>query len=258
MDEQRLAAYLELIQALLECPSGTVNDIINANRDLVDANFVQVMAAEAEKMAAEGNSKAAWLQNLAAQLANFVGSTATPDEYLSFLGKVLLATSDSDGNPQVVYPILQQNFDKLDLNFARILQAWATSTFTEVTSEEAAAIAADIVSFGNLINNFSLGWRAGNLEIGITCYSAASEVYTREDYPEQWATVQNNLGVAYSDRIEGVRAENIEGAIACYREALKVYTREAYPEDWAMTQNNLGTAHSDTEGVRGNREEAIA
>src|SRR4028119_1537218 len=127
MDEQRLAPYLELIQALLECPSGTVNDIINANRDLVDANFVQVMAAEAEKMAAEGNSKAAWLQNLAAQLANFVGSTATSQEYFSFLMEVLQATSDSGGEPQVVYRILQQNLDKLDLKFAQVLQICATS-----------------------------------------------------------------------------------------------------------------------------------
>ena len=57
MDEQRIASYLELIQALLECHSGTVNDILNANRDLVDVNFVQVMAAEAANMAEKGNSK---------------------------------------------------------------------------------------------------------------------------------------------------------------------------------------------------------
>ena len=208
MDEQRLAAYLQLIQALLECPSGTVNDIINANLELVDANFVQVMKVVATNMAAEGNSNAAaWLQNLVAHLANHVSSTAIPEEYLSFLIEVLQATRESDVNPQVVYPILQQNFDKLDLNFARILQARARSKFTEITSEEAASIAADIVYFGNLINQFPLGRRAWNLEIGIACYSAASEVYTREDYPEHWATVQNNLALAYSKRIEGVRAE---------------------------------------------------
>jgi len=259
MDEQRIA-YLELIQALLECPSGEEDDILNANRDLVDANFVQVMAAEAEKMAAEGNSNAAWLQNLAAHLANHVSSTATPEEYLSFLMEVLQATSDSGGDPQVVYHILQQNFDKLDLNFARILQARARSKFTEITSEEAAFIAADIVNFGNLIDQFPLGRRAWNLEIGIACYRAASEVYTREDYPEQWAMTLNNLGTAYSDRIEGVRAANIEEAIACYREALKVRTPENYPEYWATTQNNLGAAYNDRiEGVRaGNIEEAIA
>ncbi len=71
MDEQRIAAYLQLIQALLECPSGEEDNILNANRDLVDANFVQVIEAVAANMSAEGNSNAAaWLQNLAAHLAN--------------------------------------------------------------------------------------------------------------------------------------------------------------------------------------------
>ena len=93
MDEQRLAAYLQLIQALLECPSGEENDILNAHRELVDADFVQVMEAVAANMAAEGKSNAGWLQNLAAHLANYVSSTATPEEYLSFLGEVLQATS---------------------------------------------------------------------------------------------------------------------------------------------------------------------
>ncbi|MEG4076212.1 tetratricopeptide repeat protein [Microcoleus sp. Pol14C2] len=259
MDEQRIAAYIQLIQSLLECPSGTVNDIINANRGLVDANFVQVMAGEAEKMAAEGNFKAAWLQNLATQLANFIASANPHTDYLKFLREVLLAMIKSGGTPQVVYPILQQNFDKLDLQFAQILQAWTTSKFTEVASEQAASIAAVIGKLGYLINQFPMGQRAWNLEIGIACYSAASEVYTREDYPERWATVQNNLALTYSERIKGVRAENIEGAIACYREASEVYTREDYPKQWAGIQNNLGMAYSDRiEGVRAeNIEEAI-
>ncbi|TAF38492.1 MAG: hypothetical protein EAZ68_12785, partial [Oscillatoriales cyanobacterium] len=260
MDEQRLAAYLQLIQALLECPSGEEDDILNAHRELVDADFVQVMEALAENMAAEGNSNAGWLQNLAAQLANHVRSTATPEEYLSFLGEVLQATGESRGNPQVVYPILQQNFDKLDLNFAQILQTFATSTFTEVTSEEAASIAAVIGNFGTLINQFPLGRRAWNLEIGIACYLEALKVYTPENDPEKWAGTQNNLGAAYRNRIEGVRAANIELAIACYREALIVRTPENYPEKWATTQNNLGAAYSDRiEGVRAaNIELAIA
>ncbi|MEG4222128.1 tetratricopeptide repeat protein, partial [Microcoleus sp. Pol12A6] len=242
MDEQRLAAYLQLIQALLECPNGA-NDILNANRELVDANFVQVMEAEAEKMAAEGNSNVSWLQSLAAYLANYISSTATSDEYLSFFLEVLQATMESGGNPQVVYSILGQNFDKLDLNLAQVLQAWATSKFTEVTSEQAAYIAAVIAQFGNLIQQFPLGRRAWNLEICIACYTAALEVRTRKDYPEDWAMTQNNLAAAYSDRIEGVRAANIELAIACYTAALEVRTRKDYPEDWAGTQNNLAAAY---------------
>ncbi|XZN92343.1 MAG: CHAT domain-containing protein [Microcoleus sp.] len=260
MDEQRFDACLQLIQALLECPNGEEDDILNAHQELVDADFVQVVEAVAENMAKNGESNAAWLQNLAAQLANSVRSTATPEEYFSFLMEVLQATMESGGNPQVVYPILQQNFDKLDLNFAQILQTWATSTFTEVTSEQAASIAGVIVNFGNLIQQFPLGRRAWNLEIGIACYRDALIVYTPENYPEKWATTQNNLGNAYSDRIEGVRAANIELAIACYRDALIVYTPENYPEKWATTQNNLGAAYSDRiEGVRAaNIELAIA
>ena len=104
MDEQPLAAYIQLIQALLECPSGEEDDILNANLELVDANFVQVMEVVVANMAEKGNSNAAaWLQNLAAHLANHVRSTATPEEYLSFLIEVLQATSDSGGEPQVVY-----------------------------------------------------------------------------------------------------------------------------------------------------------
>ena len=259
MDEQRLAAYLELIQALLECPSGA-NDILNAYRELVDADFVQIVEALAENMVAEGNSNAAWLQNLAAHLANSVGNTATPQEYFSFLIEVLQATQDSSGNPQAVYPILGQNFDKLDLNFAQILQVWATFKFKEVTSEEAASIAGDIFNFGDLIQQFPLGRRAWNLEIGIACYIAALEVYKRKDYPEDWAMTQNNLGNAYRNRIQGLRAGNIELAIACYTAALEVRKRENYPDDWAATQNNLGNAYYDRiEGLRaGNIELAIA
>ncbi|NEO91021.1 MAG: CHAT domain-containing protein, partial [Moorea sp. SIO3G5] len=54
---------------------------------------------------------------------------------------------------------------------------------------------------------------------------------------------QNNLGLAYSDRITGQKAQNLEDAIACYQSALEVRTREAFPVDWAQTQNNLGNAY---------------
>jgi CHAT domain-containing protein len=70
-------------------------------------------------------------------------------------------------------------------------------------------------------------------------------VYTPSAFPQQWAMTQNNLGLAYRDRILGEKAENVEKAIAAYSAALEVYTRSAFPQDWAMTQNNLGAAYSD-------------
>jgi tetratricopeptide (TPR) repeat protein len=59
---------------------------------------------------------------------------------------------------------------------------------------------------------------------------------------------QNNLGIAYWERIDGERDQNLEKTIACYQEALEVCTREAFPFDWAMIQHNLGIAYYDRVG----------
>lgn len=97
--------------------------------------------------------------------------------------------------------------------------------------------------------------RAENLEAEIKYYSSALEVRTRERFPVDWATTQNNLGAIYRERIRGDRAENIEIAIRCYQAALQVYTREAFPEQWAETQTNLGNAYE--QRLRGDRAENL-
>ncbi|MBP5974072.1 CHAT domain-containing protein, partial [Brasilonema sp. CT11] len=79
----------------------------------------------------------------------------------------------------------------------------------------------------------------------IASYSAALSVRTRQAFPQNWAMTQNNLGLAYSNRILGDKAQNIESAIASYSAALEVYTRQAFPQDWAGMQNNLGLAYRD-------------
>ena len=243
MNQQRIEAYLNLIEKLLTCPSGEESAILNQHQDLIDEGLVITMQSVAQNMTENNDeNRASFLLDMASALANYLGKAATPD-YQSFLIEVLKAISESNGNPQVVYPLLQQNLDKLDLTFAQQLKEWATATFKEVPSETAQAIAGDIVNFGNLINQFPLGRRALNLEIGIACYQASLEVYTREAFPQDWAMTQNNLANAYSDRIKGEKADNIEDAIACYQASLEVRTREAFPQDSAMTQNNLANAY---------------
>ncbi|MFM7405753.1 MAG: CHAT domain-containing protein, partial [Cuspidothrix sp.] len=110
-------------------------------------------------------------------------------------------------------------------------------------------------NFSNLIQQFPLGNKANNMEIGITGYEIALNVYTRHTSPENWATLQNNLGNAYSDRIRGDKAENLENAVKAYTAALEVYTRHDFPVDWAMTQNNLATAYWDR--IRGDKAENL-
>ncbi|WP_052149912.1 CHAT domain-containing protein [Aphanizomenon flos-aquae] len=112
-----------------------------------------------------------------------------------------------------------------------------------------------LVAFSNLIQQFPLGNKANNMEIAIAAYTQALEVYTRTDFPEQWAMTQNNLGNAYRNRIRGDKAENLEYAIAAYTQALEVYTRTDFPVEWATTQNNLAAAYSNR--IRGDKAENL-
>ncbi len=249
MDEQRLSGYLNLIQQLLNCPRGTEAEVLQENIELVDAELLQVMVAVAQKLAEEGEEQnAQWLMGMADSIAKAIGTGGGTDadagDRLQFLIEVLQATSDSDGDARAVYPLLQGNLEKLDADFIQILRNWASQRLGAVEAEEAQLIAADIGNLSNLVQDFPLGSRAINLEIGIAGYEIIAAVFSRDISPEIWATLQNNLGAAYSDRILGEKAQNLERAIAGYEAAREVYTRSAFPQQWATTQNNLGTAYS--------------
>ncbi|WP_293018327.1 tetratricopeptide repeat protein [Moorena sp. SIO3I8] len=168
----------------------------------------------------------------------------TSDAQLEFLLQVLNATANSNGDAQIIYPLLAANTDKLDDRLAEKLRDWATIVLGEAEADEAGYIAAGIFNFSNLIAQFPLGDKGSNSSIALTGYEVALTVFTREAFPYNWASTQNNLGNAYSDRIEGEKAQNLEVAIACYQLALEVRTRDKFPIDWAMTQNNLGSAYA--------------
>ncbi|MFM6039612.1 MAG: CHAT domain-containing protein [Sphaerospermopsis kisseleviana] len=262
MNEQRLQAYYQLIQQLLSCADGEESAILQANSELLDADFLQLVVGLAGMFSQEGEENTAnWLLGLASQLSEYLNipleentpeaetpvSEADRETYLQFLLEVLQATAESEGNPQVVYPLLAANTDKLNLTFANLLQAWATTTIAEAKPETAQFLAAVIVDLGNLIQQFPLGNKANNMEIAITGYEIAFTVFTRQTFPEYWATTQNNLAAAYSDRIRGDKAQNLENAIKAYTAALEVYTRHDFPENNAETLLNLGIAYQDSQ-----------
>jgi tetratricopeptide (TPR) repeat protein len=81
------------------------------------------------------------------------------------------------------------------------------------------------------------------LLISIAAYRAALEERTRDRVPLDWATTQNNLGIALrklGERESGTA--RLEEAVAAYRAALKERTRDRVPLQWAATQNALGNA----------------
>ena len=227
MNEQRVQAYLSLIQQLLTCPSGEEPQILNQSLELVDEGFVQMCELVAAQLQEQGEeNQAAFLRNLAQQLRKFLGQEAAqpsqnetiPAEYEAFLQEALRLTRESDVNPSVVYPFLASQQAKLNQDLIALIPAFATSNNI-----------ATLFNFANLVQQFPLGQRAVNLEIAIAIYTKALDFFDRQNHATTWATIQNSLAAAYSYRIRGERGENLERAIACYEDALTVLTPSAYP-----------------------------
>ncbi|MHC5936979.1 CHAT domain-containing protein [Nostoc sp.] len=259
MNEQRLQAYYQLIESLLNCPNGEEPEILAANTELLDAGFLQMLAAVAEHFAQQGDeNRANRLRNLATQLTPETSPITQEDidTYGQFLLEILQATAENKGDAEVIYPLLAANTDKLNHIFAELLRDWAINTLAEAEPDTATSIARVIGNFSNLIQQFPLGNKANNIEIAIVGYEIiALTVYTRSNFPQKWAATQNNLGGAYSHRILGNKAKNLERAVTAYSVTLEVYTRSAFPQEWAMTQNNLAIAYGDR--ILGERAENI-
>ncbi|MEM1168918.1 MAG: CHAT domain-containing protein [Cyanobacteria bacterium P01_H01_bin.35] len=256
MDEQQISRYLYLIQELLRCSPSGEEAVLSDNPDLLDAGLVEMMRQMA---AAETNPDIANRLNALAVLVEEKLNPPSVDnreesankDRLNFIFKVLKATRDSMGNPQVVYPILLGNLAQLDDKFAEQLRTWATVRLSEVGLQQAQRIAATIAQFGNLIQQFPHGSKAANMEISLAAYKTSLKVFTRHSHAKIWAMTHNSLGIAYNNRIRGNRAENLERAIAAYQKALQICTQESNPINWAATQDNLGGVY--IERIRGNK-----
>ncbi|MBD2552111.1 CHAT domain-containing protein [Limnothrix sp. FACHB-708] len=244
MDEQRLQAYLQLIQQLLACPEGEEASVLQAQAELVDAGLVEIMYFVPGHMASIGHRDAVWLKqwaNRIAQTLELRSKTvyANPTT-MSFIGEVMINIYENQGSANRVYEFWKLNLRKLNWDFLIALPL-AFQVLKKQNSPE--LVAAMFGEFGNLIGQFHLGIRWLNLEMAIVSCNLSLEIYTRESFPEDWATAQHNLANAYLDRIWGSEVENKEIAISIYKKSLEIRSRDFCPQDWAMTQNSLANAY---------------
>ena len=259
MDEQRIQAYVRLIKALLACHSGQVGDVLVAQSNLVDSDLVAVMESYAEMLRGQGHGQnAVWLLGVAEKLKGILGMSeggslsSLSGDAAGFMVEILKMIAQMNGEQAQVYGFLRANLGRLNESLLLALPDVFTSLIQQI---DPCMIAAIFNDFGNLIQQFPLGNRILNLEMGIDTYHQVLQVVTLDVFPEQWATIQNNLGAAYSNRIRGERAENLERAIACFEQVLQVHTHDAFPEDWAMTHNNLAATYCNR--IRGERAENL-
>ncbi|MEH2324334.1 MAG: hypothetical protein V7K32_12310 [Nostoc sp.] len=112
-----------------------------------------------------------WLKNLV-NILNFRSTTVktqtettriTPEDietYEQFIQKILQVTDDSNGDAQVIYPLLAANTDKLNHIFADLWRDWATNTLAEAEADKVESIAYLIIiphsALQNVLSIFSI------------------------------------------------------------------------------------------------------
>ena len=124
---------------------------------------------------------------------------AMPNEVANQEQTLLLDLLKATSQNQEVYPILQENLDKLNDDFALLLRQWVSAQFAREPAK-AINIARVIVKFSTLIQRFEQGNPASNLEIAIAGYEAVLQVITREAFLQDWSSIQQALVAAYQQR----------------------------------------------------------
>ena len=103
---------------------------------------------------------------------------------------------------------------------------------------------------GDLANaTRSLGERSTSPALlieAVRLYQQQEKMVPRILLPKDWATTQNNLGIAHSTLAERQSGKDaiarLKDAATAYHKALEVWTKDSAPMDWAATQNNRGNA----------------
>lgn len=246
MDETRDRAYLQLINALLTCPSGEEPEILNTYLDLVDVGFVKVINQFATQLNDRGNLNYAIAIRLQNIIKPLVMEYLEPKlkAYSNFLmEKLPKAIAESTRNPAVAEPFLVNNSNLLDQGLADVLRD-GKANITSFDSQTRMQFGAFINEFGVWMMNFSGGKRANNLEISIAAHEVAVTAFIRDVFPDHWASALYCLGNGYRERIREEKAKNLELAINCYQLALEVSTPETPGKNWrGEALNNLGVTY---------------
>ncbi|CAC5341691.1 tetratricopeptide repeat protein [Planktothrix rubescens] len=247
MNEQRLQAYLSLIQELLDCPSGEENQILNQHLELLDGAFVQVCEQKAEQLQSDGQeNNAGFLRHLAQRVGAFLaqqGTGGNQQEVLQqFWQQLLKAEMESGGNEVAVHQVMLQNMGLIVPNLGDTIVQSIPGLLAQFP-DQAEGVAGLIQNTCNSIQQFPYGRYAEALEIAIRGYGVVLEL--RADNPEKRAQTLNNLGVARRTQAEmGINpAANLDRAITAYDEAAEILRRLKLEKDLSSTLTNLGVAH---------------
>ena len=99
MDEQRIDAYDQLIEKLLQCPDGEQSQIVNAHSDLLDTRLLQrIIEVVIYLNDNDRKSISNFLTNLALQLGGWLGSDRQPTEIRKHTADILFVWGNQQHN----------------------------------------------------------------------------------------------------------------------------------------------------------------
>ncbi|NCS41526.1 MAG: CHAT domain protein, partial [Microcystis aeruginosa BS13-10] len=247
MNEARIEAYLALIQALLQCENGQEPALLQANAELVDAGLVAVMGQYADFLQQQGeDNNAGWLRNMAQQLGQFLDAPRdNQNPYISFFPTLLQTVEESNGNRQVIYPLLDNNLHLLDENLLNLLRAWGNQLKEQASPEETNQLGRLFYDLADVFDEFPRGNPRINLDIAIYGYEFCATTERQPGLERDLAVTLNNLGNAYRTQAQLGQepVANLERAIANHTEAATIRRQPGLERDLAQTLTNLGVAY---------------
>ncbi|WP_293075218.1 hypothetical protein [Okeania sp. SIO3B5] len=160
------------------------------------------------------------------------------NETLPFLLEALQVTGESEGDTQKIYPLIVENLDLLEPHLIYVLRKWANQVFPHICQNRATTIASALVNFGRIIWALPDGDSDVNLEIALACCELALKVFNFNDFPYEWAIVNNNLAVIYQTRCYGNYTHNLIKSLEHYLQARLVFPEQNLPQEWAVGKLN--------------------
>jgi CHAT domain-containing protein/tetratricopeptide (TPR) repeat protein len=235
MDEQRVQAYVALIEKLFACPGGEEGAVLQQHGDLVDGGLVQVMEALVAQLRQQGRGQQAdWLENLTGQIGQAMGMG----------GAVSPSGGELPGDLNGILQELSQPVRDVRQMGRRVELCRRALALVPRQGNEPLWAALQM-ELGNSSYQNSVGDRSQNIKDAIHAYSQSLKVRNREIDPIGWAKSTMGLANAYSARLEGNREQDIETAICLYKQCLEVITYNSEPLDWARIKINLASTYLD-------------
>lgn len=105
--------------------------------------------------------------------------------------------------------------------------------------------AATLLNLGTAYRSLEKGSKQANVWKAIECYRRALRFFQRQSFPEEYATLHNNLGNAcllLPARDRATQNRKVRSALRHFALALGPYTKSEHPHNYARAQFNRGQA----------------